>query len=163
MLNLRRADAVGQSAECAVGGCVTVAAHNGHAGQCPALFRANDVHDALADVVHWVIDHTEFFGVFIQRFHLNAGFFVVDAIFTVPRGGNVVIWHGDGFFGCANLAPGHAQSFEGLGAGHLVHQMTVDIKQASAIIGLMRNMRVPDFVIKRFASHVIAPIESGKK
>ena len=48
----RRADAVRERAERAVRAGVRVAADDRHAGQRRALLRADDVHDALAPVVH---------------------------------------------------------------------------------------------------------------
>jgi hypothetical protein len=51
MLDLGRADAMRQRAEGAMRRGVAVAADDGHAGQGPALFGADDVHDALAHVV----------------------------------------------------------------------------------------------------------------
>ena len=48
--HLGRADAEGVSAEGAVGRGVAVAADDEQAGQCEALFRADDVHDALARI-----------------------------------------------------------------------------------------------------------------
>src|SRR2546427_7678175 len=51
VLDLGRADAVGQCAEGAVRGRVAVAADHGHAGQGGALLGAHDVDDALT-LVH---------------------------------------------------------------------------------------------------------------
>src|ERR1019366_1003851 len=42
-----------------------------------------------------------------------------------------------------------AQTFEGLRRGHLVDEMAVDIEQAGAVIGLVNQMIVPDFVVQR--------------
>ena len=33
--------------------------------------------------------------------------------------------------------------------------MAVDIQQTGAIIGLIGNMGIPDFIIKRFGGHVV--------
>jgi hypothetical protein len=48
VLDFAGADAVGQRAECAMGGGVRVTAHHRHARQRGALLRADHVHDALA-------------------------------------------------------------------------------------------------------------------
>jgi len=41
-----------------------------------------------------------------------------------------------------------------LRAGHFVHEMPVNIKEARAILGLVRHMGIPNFVVKCF-SHLI--------
>ena len=51
------------------------------------------------------------------------------------------------FSGARTRAAGHAQALEGLRAGHLVHQMPVDIEQAGAVGRLMHQMGVPDLVV----------------
>jgi hypothetical protein len=63
-------------------------------------------------------------------------------------GGHVVVRHGDGLFRRAHLAAGHPQALEGLGAGHFVHQMAVDVEEAGAVFGLMDDVVVPDLVIE---------------
>ena len=70
MLDLGRADAVRQRAESAMRRGVAVAADDGHAGQRKALLRADDVDDALADVVLVVIFDAEILGVLGQRLDL---------------------------------------------------------------------------------------------
>jgi hypothetical protein len=55
-----------------------------------------------------------------------------------------VVGHGDGLVGRAHGAARHAQPFEGLRAGDLVHEVAVDIEQAGAVLGLVREMGVPD-------------------
>ena len=59
MLDLGGADAEGQRAEGAVRRGVAVAADDGHAGLGHALLGADDVDDALADIVHVEIGHAE--------------------------------------------------------------------------------------------------------
>ena len=63
MLDFRRADAVRQRAEGAMGGGVAVAADDGRAGKRKTLFGADDVDDALAAVVLVEIFDAEFAGV----------------------------------------------------------------------------------------------------
>ena len=159
MLNLGRADAMGQSAERAMGGGVAVAADHGHARQGPALLGADDMHDALAHVRHRIIVNAEILGVLVKRLNLNAAVFGHGGgIGTVKRGGHVVVRHGNGLFGRAYRAFGHAQPFKGLRAGDLMHKMAVDIKQAGAIVGLVGDMGIPDFIIKRLGGHVSSPV-----
>ena len=149
MFHLGRADPVGQRTKCAVCRGVAVTTDNGHTGQCPTLFWANDMHDPLTHVRHGVIMNTEITRIFVQCFDLDTAFFVFDhAGCAVQCGRHVVIRHSDGFFRRAHLAARHAQSFERLGAGHFVNQMAVNIQQAGAICVLRHNMGVPDFIIK---------------
>lgn len=154
VFDLGCADAVGQRAERTVGRGVAIAAHNGHARQGPALFGADDMHDPLPHVGHRVIVDAEILGVFIKCCNLNArilghGF----GIGAVQRRGHVMVRHGDGFVGCAHGAVRHAQALECLRAGHFVHKMAVDIQKAGAVIGLVCQMGIPDFVIERFGGH----------
>ena len=79
MLNLRCTDPMSQRAKGTVRGGMAISANNGHAGQGPTLLRANDMHNALAHVVHGVIDHPKFTGVCIESVNLNAALFIVDA------------------------------------------------------------------------------------
>jgi hypothetical protein len=56
------------------------------------------------------------------------------SMLVAARGrGHVVVGHGDGLFGRADLAAGHAQPLEGLRAGHFVDQVAVDVQQAGSI------------------------------
>ena len=149
MLDLGRADAMRQRAEGAMRGGVAVAADHGHARQGPALFGADDVDDALADVGHRVVVDAEILGVLVQRLDLDAAVFGHGrGIGAVQRGRHVVVRHGDGLFRRAHLAARHAQAFERLRAGHFMHQMAVDIQKAGAVVGLVDDMVVPDLVIE---------------
>ena len=115
VFHLGCADAVSERAECAMCRGVAVAAHNCHARQCPTLFRANDVHDALTDVGHGVVVDAEVLGVFVQRVDLDAAVFGhCFCVRTVQCCWNVVIWHCDCFFWCADLTTGHAQTLKSL-------------------------------------------------
>ncbi len=159
MFHLGGADPVGQRAEGTMRCGVAVAANNGHAGQGPALFGTNDMHDALTHVSHRIIVDAEFLGVLVQRGHLNAAVFGHGCrIFAVQRGRHVVVRHSDGFFRRAHLAACHTQTFECLGAGDFVHKVAVDVQQAGAIIGLVYHMGVPDFVIECLRGGHIGPL-----
>src|SRR3546814_4043233 len=46
----------------------------------------------------------------------------------------------------AQLAAGEAKSFEGLGRSHLVHEVTVDVDEAGAVVLTVDHMTVPDLV-----------------
>ena len=147
-----------QRAEGAMGRGVAVAANHGHAGQGPALFRADDVHDALTDIRHRVVMDAEIGRVLVQRLDLDAAIFGHGGgIGAVQRGRHVVIRHGDGLVRGVNLAARHAQTFEGLRAGHFVHEVAVDIEKAGAIVGFVGDMGIPDLVIERFGGHWSSP------
>ena len=153
---------MGQRAKGAVCGGVAVTADHSHARQGPALFGANDMHDPLTHIGHRVIVNTEILGVLVQRGHLDGAVFGhVLGVFTARRGRHVVVRHGNGFLWCPHFAARHAQPFEGLRAGHLVHKVTVDIEQTGAVFGLMGDVGIPDFVIKRFGGHGSSPICRG--
>ena len=79
MLDLGGADAVGQRAEGAVGGGMRITANHGHAGQCRALLRADDVDDALTHIVHLEFEDAEVIAVLVQRLHLDARDLVGDS------------------------------------------------------------------------------------
>ena len=79
------------------------------------------------------------------------------------------LWSGTAmvFSGARTLRPVIRRPFKGLGAGHLVHEVAVDIQQAGAVIGLVDNMVVPDLVVKRtqsgHGSHLSFGMASGNK
>jgi hypothetical protein len=158
MFDLAGADAVGQRAKGAMGRGMAVAADDGGAGQRPALFGADDVDDPLADVVDIVKLDAEFAGVLAQRLDLDAAFGVADRDMAVLVGGQVVVGHRDRLSGGAHRTAGQTQAFEGLRAGHLMHEMPVDIQNAGAVGVLMHHMGVPDLVVKRpWRNHTRAP------
>ncbi len=146
MFHFRGADAEGQRAECAMGRGVRITADDGGAGQSEALFRADDMHHALAFVVHLEIGDAELGAVIFQRLHLNAAGFVFDALQAVFGGGHVVVGHGQGEFRVAHFAAGGAQALEGLRAGDFMHQVAVDIEQARAVVLLVHQMGGEDFI-----------------
>ena len=147
MLDFRRADAMGQGTKRAMGGGVAIAANDCGAGEREALLRTDNVDDALALVEFVEILNAEVPGVLCQCFHLNAAFFLDNALGAVRRR-HVVVDNGQGLFRVAHLAPGQAQAFKGLGARHFMNKMAVNIKQRRAILRLMDEMIVPDLVIK---------------
>ncbi|MCY1226238.1 hypothetical protein D9M72_384640 [compost metagenome] len=148
VLDLGRADAMGQRTEGAVRRSVAVTADDGHARQGEALLRADDVHDALALVVLGVVFDAELGGVLGQRLDLDAAFLVLDAEVAVRRGRNVVVDDGKRLFRGADLAAGHAQAFEGLRARHFVNEVTVDVEKTGAVFLFVDQVVVPDFVIE---------------
>ena len=155
MLDLRRADACRQRAERAMRGSVAVAADDGEAGQGKALFRPDDMHDALPQIVHGQIFNAEFGAIGLQRLNLQTAFGVVDGgqPATPVAGRDIVVGYSQRLVRRAHLPPRHAQTLEGLRAGHLMHQMAVDIKKA--VIGRIAadKVGVPDFVVKGGGRH----------
>ena len=148
VLDLRRADAVGQRPEGAVGGGVAVTADDGGARQREALLRAHHVDDALALVELVEILDAEFGSVLGQRLDLDAAFLFGDALGAVG-GRHVVVDHGQRLLRVADLAAGHAQALEGLGARHFVDEVAVDVEQAGAVLCFMCQVIIPDLVIER--------------
>ncbi len=145
---------MGQRPERAVGGRVAVAANHGHAGQGPALFRADDMHDPLADVGYGVIVNAEILGILVERGNLDAAVFGhLCRIFASGGGGHIVVGHGDSLVWRAHLAVRHAQPFKSLRAGDFVHQMAVDIQKAGAVFGLVSDVGIPDLVIECLGGH----------
>jgi len=148
VLDFRGADAIGERAERAVGGGVTVATDECHAGQRKSLLRPDDVNDALPLVELVVIFEPEEFHVLGQVGDLRLALGV--GIFQPPVGGrHVVIDHAERLLRRAHLAAGKPQALEGLRAGHLMHQVPVDIDQAGAVRLLVDQMVVPDLVVER--------------
>jgi hypothetical protein len=147
------------ASERAVRRSMAVAADNGGAGQRKTLLGADDVHDALAPVEFVVIFDAEFFCVLGHHPNLLGGFRI--GIWLAAVGGrDVVVDHGQRLLRRMNLSPRRPQTFESLRRGHLVDQMAVDIEEAGAVIGLMNQMIVPDFVVQRgrfFVGHGLRP------
>ncbi len=158
MLDLGRPDAVCERAEGAVRRSVAVAANDRRAGKRKALLRPDDVNDALALIELVEIFDAEILGVLRERLDLRFRLGILDALRAVG-GGDVVVDDRERLFRRAHLAAGHAQSFEGLRARHLVHEMTVDIEKASPVRLRIDDVIVPDFVVERACSHcVLIPI-----
>jgi hypothetical protein len=105
------------------------------------------MNNALALVELMEILDAKILGVLCEGFYLNAAFFFGNAMASVG-GGYVVVNDGKGTFRVAHLAARQAQAFKGLGAGDFMDQMAVDIEQAGAIVCLMDQMIVPDFVVE---------------
>jgi hypothetical protein len=63
----------------------------------------------------------------------------------------------------ADLALRHAQTFEGLRARHLVHEMAIDVEETGAVRLLIDEMIVPDFVVESARFHVWLLAKSKKR
>ena len=124
MFDFAGADAVRQRAKGAVGGGVRVTAHHGHARQRGAVFRSDDVHDALAPGQEREVGGSaKLLHVAVQRRHLLLAGGVGDAVIAaLPAGGwRVVVRRGDDGTDAPDLALGDPQTFVGLRASDFVH------------------------------------------
>ena len=153
MFDLAGADAESQRAKRAVSRSMTVPAHHGHAGKCGAIFRADHMDDALVRMLERKIDQgAEFFDVRVQRFHLQARDRLLNAFIPIV-GWSVVVGVGDDGILAPGRAMREAHAFERLCASHFVHQVSVDIEQTSTVAFLAHDVRFPQFVVERLASH----------
>ena len=144
VLDLRGADAEGQRPEGAVGGGVRIAADDGRAGQGQAQLRPDDVDDALAVAAQIVEGHAEVTAVSRQRVDLRLGDGIAD-VYTVGRR-DVVIHRREGQLRTAHLPAAHPQALEGLGAGHLMDEVPVDVQEVPPIGQLRDDVAIPDFL-----------------
>ena len=145
VLDLGGADAEGQRAERAVRGGVAVAAHDRHARQGQALLGADHVHDAAARIVQAEVGHVEVGDVLLERLDLDARLLVLDALAEV-RGRRVVVGDRNRGVGTAHRASRHAQALEGLRAGHLVDEVTIDVDDTGPVVLAMNDVAVPDLL-----------------
>ena len=152
----------GERAKGAMRRGVAVAADDRHARQGEALFRPDDVHDALALVVLGVVLDAELGGVLGKLLHLDAAFLVLDAEMAVGRGRNIVVDDGKRLFRRAELAVRHAQAFESLRRGDFMDEMAVDIEKTGAVGLFVDQVIVPDLVVKgtRCAHGVISVLNA---
>ncbi len=148
MLDLGRADAVSECAERAVRAGMAVAANQRHAGQRKALFRPDDVDDALALVEFVEIFEPEQLGVLGQVSDLRRALGIGIFLPAIGRR-HVVIDHAQRLVRRMHFAAGKPQAFEGLRACHLMHEVPVDIDEAGAVRLFVDEVIVPDFVVER--------------
>src|SRR3954447_11301598 len=148
VLDFRRAYAVGERAEGAVGRGVAIAADEGRARQREALLRPDDVDDALALVELVEIFEPEQLGVLGEIRDLRRAFRI--RVGQVAIGGRyIVVDHAERLFRRSHLAASEAQSLECLRARYLVHEMAIDVDETGAVRLLVHQMVVPDLVVKR--------------
>ena len=146
VLDLARADAEGHRAEGAVRRGVAVAADDGDARHREAELRADDVDDALLLVAERVQADAELRGVAAQRLDLRAARQIGDRLVDVERRGVVVLGR-DREIEAAHRAALGAQAVERLRAGHLVHEVQVDVDEVGlAVLALDDQVVVPDLL-----------------
>ena len=90
MFHLGGANAESETGEGAVGRGVRVAAHHRHTRKGRPLLRADDMHNALARIVHLELGDAVPIAVLVERVDLEPGDRILDAPAAV-RGGYVVI------------------------------------------------------------------------
>ena len=122
-----------------------IAADDGHARQRGAKLGADDVHDALAHIEHRDVGHAELGDVPLQGLDLDAALLFLDAQAAVG-GGDVMVRYRERRVRAAHRAARQPQPLERLRAGHLMHEMAVDVEHAGAIRQPLDDMAVPDLV-----------------
>jgi hypothetical protein len=145
VLDLAGADAERERAEGAVGGRVAVTADDRHAGLGEAQLRADHVHDALVAVAHRGQPDTELGGVLPQRLDLRPADRVGDGREDV-EGRDVVVLGRHREVGAADRAAGGPETVEGLRAGHLVHQVQIDVEQVGLTRGAAHHVGLVDLL-----------------
>jgi hypothetical protein len=145
VLDLAGTDAERQRAERAVGGGVAVAADDRQAGLGETELRADDVHDALVAVTHRRQPDAELLRVGAQRVDLGPADGVRDGAEDVQRR-DVVVLGRHGQVGTADRAPGRPEAVEGLRAGHLVHEVEVDVEEVRLTRGAAHDVRLVDLL-----------------
>ena len=143
VLDLRRADAEGERAEGAVRRRVAVAAYQGHTRQGEALFRTDDMDDAVTRIRHLEQRHAEGRAVAPQRIDLELRI-RRDRLVSIGR--DVMVDYRQGEIRPPHLPPGERQSFERLRARYFMNEMAVDIEQAGSVLLPVDQMAFPDFV-----------------
>jgi hypothetical protein len=63
-------------------------------------------------------------------------------------GRRIVVGRGDDGRNAPRLAAGQLEAFEGLRAGHFVHEVTVNVEERRAICFLMDDVVLPKLVVK---------------
>ena len=115
-------------------------------------FRTDHVHNALIGVPQSVQFHAELGAVARQHFHLLAAQRLGNR-FVLVLGGYVMVGGGDDTVRAGQSDTALTQSVEGLRTGHLVNQVTVDIKHLVPTRHFGDYVGVPDFV-KEGLGHV---------
>lgn len=139
------ADAKSERTECAVCCGVAVAANNGHAWKRAALLGADDMHDALLLVAHWVERDVEFFCIGAHYFKLLGRDWVGNWQVNVGCW-NVVILGGNGEVWPAHWTIINTKAVKRLRAGYLMDEMQVDVQQVGFAGLAGNNVSVPHFL-----------------
>ena len=139
------ADAKSERTECAVRGGVAVAANNGHAWKRAALLGADDMHDALLLVAHWVERDVELFCIGAHYFKLLGRDWVGNWQVNVGCW-NVVILGGNGEVWPAHWTIINTKAVKRLRARYLMDEMQVDVQQVGFAGLAGNNVAIPHFL-----------------
>src|SRR5690606_23697138 len=71
------------------------------------------------------------------------------------EGRHVVVGSGQRGVHPPGVAAFQTQTGKGLGRGHLVQQVTIDIKERGSVRQLLYPMPIPQLVVERLSSHLI--------
>jgi hypothetical protein len=126
-------------------GGVAVAANNGHAWKRAALLGADDMHDALLLVAHWVKRDVELFCIGAHHFKLLGRDWVGNRQVNVGCW-NVVILCGNGEVWPAHRTIIDTKTVKRLRAGYFVDKMQVDVQQVGFAGLAGDNVSVPYFL-----------------
>ena len=143
------ADPERERAESAVRGGVAVAANDRHARARVALFRPDDVNNALLDIADVVKTNAKLFAVGAERFDLLARNRVFDRFRAVGRR-DVVVLDGHHLFRTTHFATGHPEAFERLRTRNFVAELLIDVKNRVAVRFLVNQVFFPNFIVHRF-------------
>ena len=138
-------DSEGQSAKGAVGCCMGITADDGHSRLGVPEFWTDDMDDSLVGIVEVIESDSELFAVVPQRIDLLSRDHIGDGQGSIG-GWDIVVGGGDGPLGAAHLASGEPKTFKSLSAGHLVHQVQIDVKDGLFSSFVMDHVLVPDLL-----------------
>ncbi len=144
--------AEGQRTQRAMCRGVRIAAHHGHARQSRPLFRADDMDDALAYVIHLEFGDPKLGAIAVQRFDLQARDRIGDTLATIG-GGYIVVGRGQIGRATPHIATGQSQPLEGLRRGDFMHQLTIYVDETTTVFAATHHMGVPQFVVKGSCNH----------
>ncbi len=140
------ADAEGQRPEGAMGAGMAVAADERRARQGEAEFWADDMHDAMAAVVHRDIGNAEALGIALEPGDLAGRQPVRQRTVAMARR-NGMVGHGNMGIRPPDRAVLRHEPGKGLRARHLLHEMAVDIDEVAAVLIGFDDMLPPDLVV----------------
>jgi hypothetical protein len=149
VLDLGRADAESEAAEGAMRAGVRIAADHRHAGKRRPVLRPDDVNNPLAQVAERKVGLGSVLAhVPVERVDLHARGRIGDALVPVLRR-SVVVRCGDDRAHAPGLAAGELEPFVGLRAGHLVHEVPIDVEQRRAVALGANDVTRPQLVVQR--------------
>jgi hypothetical protein len=123
-----------------------------HAPQRQALLRRDDVHDALANVVHLEFGDAVGLAVRIERLDRQLRNRIGDAVFAIRRRHVVIADRQVGTLS-PNPTASLPKTFERLGRGDLVQELAIDVEKRRPVCFHVDYMRVPQLVVEGL-SHV---------